>query len=86
MLRIYEHLYVRTLAEFNSKSSSAAIGSVKLSIRMDKFVKGENEMWKMPAKEGIQTRIVAASAVKRVLDFQFAPPLTWRCSGKKKHP
>ncbi len=43
---------------------------------MDKFVKGENEMWKMPAKECIQTRIVTASAVKRVLDFQFAPPLT----------
>ncbi len=40
---------------------------------MDKFVKGENEMWKMPAKERIQTRIVAASAVKRVLDFRFAP-------------
>ncbi len=31
---------------------------------MDKFVKGENEMWKMPEKERIQTRIVAASAVK----------------------
>ncbi len=27
-------------------------------------------MWKMPAKERIQTRIVAASAVKRVLDYQ----------------
>ncbi len=37
---------------------------------MDTFVKGENEIWKMPAKERIQTRIVAASAVKRVLDFQ----------------
>ncbi len=37
---------------------------------MDTFVKGENKMWKMPAKERIQTRIVAASAVKRVLDFQ----------------
>ncbi len=37
---------------------------------MDKFVKGENEMWKMPAKERIQTRIVAE---KRVLDFRFAP-------------
>ncbi len=36
---------------------------------MDKFVKGENEMWKMPAKERIQTRIVSASALKRVLDF-----------------
>ncbi len=30
-------------------------------------------MWKMPAKERIQTRIVSASAVKRVLDFRFAP-------------
>ncbi len=40
---------------------------------MDKFVNGENEMWKMPAKERIQTRIVTASAVKRVLDFRFAP-------------
>ncbi len=52
---------------------------------MDKFVKGENEMWKMPAKERIQTRI---GAVKRVLDFRFAEAssLTWRCSGKKKHP
>ncbi len=28
-----------------------AISSVKLSIRMDTFVKGGNEMWKMPAKE-----------------------------------
>ncbi len=37
---------------------------------MHKFVKGENEMWKMPAKESIQTRI---GAVKRVLDFRFAP-------------
>ncbi len=53
---------------------------------MDTFVKGENEMQKMPAKERIQTRIVSASAVKRVLDFRFAPPFTWRCSGKKKHP
>ncbi len=57
-----------------------------MSIRMDKFVKGENDMWKMPAKERIQTRI---GAEKRVLDSRFAPPpppLTWRCSGKKKHP
>ncbi len=53
---------------------------------MDTFVKGENEMRKMPAKERIQTRIVSASAGKRVQDFQFAPPLTSRCSGKKKHP
>ncbi len=37
---------------------------------MDKFVKGENEMLKMPAKERFRTRIVAASAVKRVLDFR----------------
>ncbi len=37
---------------------------------MDKFVKVENEMWKMSAKEWIQTRIVSASAVKRVLDFR----------------
>ncbi len=37
---------------------------------MDTFVKGENEMWKMPAKERIQTRIVTASAVKTVLDFR----------------
>ncbi len=37
---------------------------------MDTCVKGENKMWKMPAKERIQTRIVTASAVKRVLDFR----------------
>ncbi len=36
---------------------------------MDTFVKGENEMCKMPAKKRIQTRIVSASAVKRVLDI-----------------
>ncbi len=36
---------------------------------MDTFVKGENEMWKMPAKERIQTRIVSASAVKREKDL-----------------
>ncbi len=40
---------------------------------MDKFVKGENEMWKILAKERIQTSIVTTSAVKRVLDFRFAP-------------
>ncbi len=34
---------------------------------MDKFVKGENEMRKMPAKERIQTRM---GAEKRVLDFR----------------
>ncbi len=37
---------------------------------MDRSVKGENEMWKMAAKERIQTRIVTASAVKRELDFR----------------
>ncbi len=36
---------------------------------MDTFVKGENEMRKMPAKKRIQTRIVSASAVKRGLDI-----------------
>ncbi len=51
---------------------------------MDKLVKGENEMWKMPAKEHIQTKIVSASAVKRVLGFRFAQPPTSRCSGKKE--
>ncbi len=47
---------------------------------MDTFVKGENEMWKMPAKERIQTRIVSASAVKRVLDLlsvYLLPPPPW---------
>ncbi len=54
---------------------------------MDKFVKGENEMWKMPAKERIQTSIVIASAVKRVLDFWFAPRHSLEdVQGKKKHP
>ncbi len=43
---------------------------------MDKFVKGENEMWKMPAKKRIQTRIVSASAVKRVLDLLSVCPAT----------
>ncbi len=43
---------------------------------MDKCVKGENEMWKMPAKKRIQTRIVSASAVKRVLDFLSVCPDT----------
>ncbi len=37
---------------------------------MDTFIKGENEIWKMPAKERIQIKIVAASAVKRVMDFR----------------
>ncbi len=39
---------------------------------MDKFVKGENEMWN--AREGMHSnKIVAASAMKRVLDFRFVP-------------
>ncbi len=37
---------------------------------MDTFVKEENEMWKLSAKERIETRIVSASAVKRELDFR----------------
>ncbi len=55
---------------------------------MDTFVKGENELCKMPAKKRIQTRIVSASAVKREswTYFRFAPPLTLRCSGKKETP
>ncbi len=41
------------------------------------FVKGKkNEMWKMPAKKRIQTRIVSASAVKRVLDLLSVCPPT----------
>ncbi len=51
---------------------------------MDKFVKGENEMWNMTAKECIQTRIVSASAVKRVLDFRFALPLTLKMFRQKE--
>ncbi len=47
------------------------------------FVKGENEMWKMPAKKRIQTRIVSASAVKRVLDLLMFRKL---CSDKKETP
>ncbi len=53
---------------------------------MDKFVKGENEMWNMTAKERIQTRIVSASAVKRVLDFRFALPLTLKMFRQKETP
>ncbi len=33
-------------------------------------------MWKMPAKERIQTRIVSASAVKRVMDLLSVCPPT----------
>ncbi len=43
---------------------------------MDKFVKRENEMWKMPEKKRIQTRIVSASAVKRVMDLLLVCPTT----------
>ncbi len=43
---------------------------------MDKFVKGENEMWKMPVKKCIQTRTVTASEVKRVLDLHSVCPAT----------
>ncbi len=55
---------------------------------MDTFFKGENKMWKMPAKKCIQTRIVAASAVKRVLDLISGLPshLLEDVQAKKKHP
>ncbi len=43
---------------------------------MDKFVKVGNKMWKMPAMKHIQTRIVSASAVKRVLDLLSVCPAT----------
>ncbi len=43
---------------------------------MDTFFKVENEMWKMPAKKHIQTRIVSALAVKRVLDLLSVCPAT----------
>ncbi len=45
---------------------------------MDTFVKGENEMWKMPAKERIQTRIVSASAAKRVAGLSVCPAIHYR--------
>ncbi len=54
---------------------------------MDKFVKRENEMWKMPAKECIQTRIVAASAVKSDgLTFGLPSHPLEDVQAKKKHP
>ncbi len=56
---------------------------------MDKFVKGENYMWKIPAKKCIQTRIVSASAVKRVLDLLSVCPATHLKmvkEGKKETP
>ncbi len=43
---------------------------------MDTFVKKENKMGEMPAKKRIQTRIVSASAVKRVLDLLSVCPVT----------
>ncbi len=71
-----EHFQARTLAEFNSNSHQQPLVLKKLSVGMDTFVKGENEMWKMPAKKRIQTRIVSASAVKRVLDLLSVCPAT----------
>ncbi len=55
------------------------------------FVKGENEMWKMPAKKCIQTRMVSASAVKRVMDFRHRLSVclsthTEAVQAKKIHP
>ncbi len=45
-------------------------------------------MWKMPAKKCVQTRIVSASAVKRVLDLLSVCPATHTedVQAKKKHP
>jgi len=43
---------------------------------MDTFVKGENEMCKMPVKKHIHTRIVSASEVKRELDLLSVYPPT----------
>ncbi len=65
---------MNTLAELKSNSHQQPL--VKLSSRMDKFVKRENEMWKMPAKKRIQTRLVSASAVKRVLHLLSVCPAT----------
>ncbi len=50
----------------------------RMTGRMDTFVKGGNEMWKMQAKERIQsqTRIVSASAMKRALDLLSVCPPT----------
>ncbi len=54
---------------------------------MVKLVKGENEMWKIPAKKRT-TRIVSASAVKRVLDLLsvYPPHSLEDVQAKKKHP
>ncbi len=40
---------------------------------MDKFVKVENEMWKMPAKERIQTRIGAEKRGLSASTFGLPP-------------
>ncbi len=46
-------------------------------------------MWKMPAKERIQIRSSHHQQWRECwtvgINSRFAPPLTWRCSGKKKH-
>ncbi len=44
---------------------------------MDTFVKWENEMWKMQAKERIQTRIVTASAFIVLLLILSRISLNW---------
>ncbi len=44
-------------------------------------------MWKMPAKECIQTRIVSASAVKRELDLlSVCPPTLLKMFRQKETP
>ncbi len=54
---------------------------------MDTFVKGENEMWKMATKKRIQTRIVSASAVKRVLGLlSVCPPTHLKMFRHKETP
>ncbi len=54
---------------------------------MDKFVEGENEMWKMSAKKRIQTRIFSASAVKSAgLTFGLPRHPLEDVHAKKKHP
>jgi len=41
---------------------------------MDKFVKGENEMWKMPAKKRIQTRISLSISGEESAGLTFGLP------------
>ncbi len=53
---------------------------------MDRFVKAENEMWKMPAKKRIQTRIVSLSAVKRVMYLlSVCPPTPLKMFRQKRN-